>query len=508
MSFTSILFRNAGHSVASECPDCFSDLHLDQIVSALIAGKDEYALAPLFHTPLHDRDAVTYRQEVMRDLEESHVLEALRAFAGSMHLVREYLAQLERRFYERQKDRWFLDAVEAYAEGVRQLSQELKDADLASRGLSSFRNYLAGYASSGRFLSITAEANQLKVELSAIRYNICIRGSRLEVTRHFGEGDYSAEVADAFARFRQGAAGEYKFQFGDSPEMNHIEAQILEGVAFLHPQLFSKLGAYRKDTGDFRDHVLITFDREIQFYISYCDYIAKLRDAGLHFCYPTVSATEKEFRADGTFDLSLAAKLYAEGRQPVTNDLFLQGDERIIVVSGPNQGGKTTTARAFGQLHYIGALGLPVPGKAAHLFLPDRIFTHFEREERVSNLRGKLQDDLLRARDILSAATSRSIVIINEIFASTTLHDAVQLSRKIGARLMELDVLCIWVTFIDEVASLGPRTVSMVADVVPEDPAQRTFKVVRRPADGLAYALTIAEKYGLTYAKVLERVRS
>lgn len=511
MTYCSVLFRSPSERALADqttTPDCFGDLNLDQIVEAVIAGKEDYDLPPFFHAPLHNRDAVVFRHEVIQDLDGPRLLDDLKAFALGMKSVRDNLAQLDKRYYDRQKDWWFLDAVELYGDAVNRLTRDLSASGCRSRGLRAFGAYLTRYTSSAPFTSLIGEAKRLKTALSAIRYSIVIQGPRVEIHHDPSKPDYSAEVEATFERFQQGSVHEYSFKFGDYDEMNHVEAQILDGVAHLYQETFSALATYRAMNRDFLDTTVAAFDREIQFYITYLDHIVPLKKAGLRFCHPQVSESQKEVYDEQGFDLALAGKLIAKSAVPVCNNFCLKDPERILVVSGPNQGGKTTFARTFGQLHYLASLGCPVPGTKAQLLLFDKIHAHFEREEHTASLRGKLEDDVVRIHAILTTATPRSIIIINEIFASTALRDAIFLSKRIEAAIMELGALCVWVTFLEELSSLSEKTVSMVSTVVPGNPAERTFKIVRQRADGLAYAMSLAEKHRVTYAQIKERIRS
>jgi hypothetical protein len=506
LPFYSILFDQPDAVIEPDQPALFGDLNLDQVVEAVTAGRAEYDLAPFFYTRLRTAEAITYRHEIMRDLSDKALAESVAYFARQMRAMREHLAQAAVLHYPRQRQRWFLDAVAIYCDAVAALLGSLTQAGLRSRGLCAYRDYLAGYAASAAFTSLQAETERLRQQLAAIRYCLHVEGSRVKVTRYEGEADYGADVAATFERFKRGAVEDYRVKFHDLMDMNHVEAGILDLVADLYPEIFAALGGYAERQRGYLDSTVAAFDREVQFYAAFLEFMTPLQAAGLAFCYPHVSGESKDVTGRAVFDLALAAKLVPAALPVVANDFELTGPERILVVSGPNQGGKTTFARMFGQMHYLASIGVPVPGSQARLFLFDQMFTHFERGENLQDLRGKLEDDLTRMHAILAQATPASVLIMNEVFTSTPLQDAVLLGTRVLEQIIGLELLCVCVTFVDELASLGPATVSMVASVVPGSPAERTYKLARRPADGLAYAAAIAEKYGLTYERLRDRV--
>jgi DNA mismatch repair protein MutS len=510
-SFRSILFppdpkmERAEHD---EQPPCFIDLNLDQVVAAIVAKRDEDVLRPIFYSTYRDEEIIRYRQAIFADLERTEVFQAFPVFCEAMRTVRANLGYAHRISYKCHRHMVTLRAINLYCESLSALLRSLESLTLRSAGLQNLRRYLTNYTNSEAFTQLAEEARRHRDTLSKLSYGTLFRGDKVTVRKYASEPDYTVTILERFARFRETTIEPpAPHQPKDDFSLNHIEEGILEFVGRLFSKEFRALENYVAQHSAFIDDVIATFDREIGFFIAYLAFIEPLKQMGLPFCNPEVSASDRDTQVSGSFDLALAAKLLQEKRTVVCNDFFLHDPERLIVVSGPNQGGKTTFARMFGQLHFLAGLGCPVPGKQARLFLPDQIFTHFEREEDITNLRGKLEDDLVRLHQTCQAMTSDSVIVLNEIFNSTSLDDQVFLSTEVLQQMLATDAIGVCVTFIDALSTLSDKTVSMVSTVVPDDPARRTFEIIRKPADGLAYALSLAEKRSVTYERLRTRVR-
>jgi DNA mismatch repair protein MutS len=505
MPQVSILFPDPLTAELEGEPGFFRDVLLDQSIEALTRRRGEYELAPYYYTPLHTPEEVDYRQEVFRDLDGTPLTGHLVGFCQKISSVRRGV-----NFATQCRDpqvawRWILDAANTYVIAVRDIHAHLSAAHLRSAGLHKIRDYLAGYLESEPFTRLASEAKQVSAGLDRLRYSLTVRGGHVTVRPYVQEEDYAAQVLACFERFRHGEVKEYRVEYKDTISVGHIEAQVLERIARLFPEPFAALERFAAANRELIDPTIALFDRQTQFYLAYLEHLASLRAAGLAFCYPQVTE-DRRIEVHDTFDLPLADKLTGEHQVVVRNDIRVEGAERIVVVTGPNQGGKTTYARTIAQLCHLARLGLPVPGTSARLPLIDAVHSHFERGENLTDLRGKLQDDLIRIREILERATGRSLIVLNEIFTSTTLEDALALSSRILAQVTDLDALCVCVTFIDELATLNEKTTSVVAGVDALDPTVRTFRLERRPADGRAYAAALAAKHQLTYRDVRQAI--
>jgi len=511
----SILFRDDIEYELKVEPalDTFKDLNLDIVVDTITSSRKEYDLQPFFYTPLKDKATILYRHSVMQDLEGSELFNKIKSFTQSIYLISLIVNRIRKNLldpdgYNRNyiEKGNLLDAASAYTNALSSLAAQLRSTDLKSEGMLSFRGFLEGYMQSDGYKDLVSETARVKGLLSEVRYCMLIKDNCIKVRRFEEEKDLNIDIERVFGKFNEGSAKDYRQDLIEEPHAMHVEAAVLDMVAKLFPEAFGALDRYCEAHISFMSPRISAFSREVQFYISFLEFAARMGRNGHAFCYPDVDEGAKDEDLGGMYDIALAIRSLGTGNAIVTNDYYLEKDERIIVITGPNQGGKTTFARTVGQVHYLASLGCMVPAMKARLFIQDRVFTHFEREEDVKDLNGKLQSDLVRIKDILDEATPDSLIIINELLSSTSLQDAVSIGRKIMEKVVRLGCLCLYVTFLDELAAFSEKNVSMVSTVSPEDPSRRTFKIVRKPADGLAYALSIAKKYGLTYGSIKERI--
>lgn len=499
--FESILFpTDDDDACRTQSADAIHDLALDQVFDPITRVAPRASVAcRVLQASVPD---VMYRQEVFQALEQPELRSAVDRFLASMAVCDRWEGGAARASYPYQAELWRLSAITGYVTAVQTFATELPAALTRTRtrthGWQGLARHLSRYLASPTFGALKSESLDIAGQIAAVRYNALIRdGGRVAIARTDDEPDLREAVLATFERFRQGDETDHRTTFREV-EVDHVQAWMLERAAELHAGLFENLVTFTGGNKKYRDRVLAQFADDVRFYLAYLDYVAPLRQAGLPLCYPDLSPTSKDLAVTDCWDLALAAHAHASGDRVVTNDLSMSGSERILVISGPNQGGKTTTARMFGQLHYLAALGCPVPAREARLFLCDQVLTIFDREERLDTIEGRLGDQVQRLRAMFDQATGRTIIVMNEVFSSTALHDARILTADVLARISDLDALAVCVTFIDELSRLNEKTVSMVSQVDPEDPALRTFRVERRPADGRAYARALAAKHGLT----------
>jgi len=509
--FSSILFpyeHDAAPSFGEEPPGCFADLRLDRVLLPLLNQFSTYHLEPYYLTPAPDRETVLYRQAVMRDLENESAAQALDDFAWRMFRLDDQVKSIRETLSGGAQANALaraqcLEAAEIYCGLVERTAAGLEEGAFRSDGLCEFVRYLRAYAASDAFSALRAEAGQVREKLNAVRYCMLIKGNQIRVKRYEGQEDYAKRIAGALVRFRQDASlYTYGHIMNETPLSLHTEAAVLDAVAGLYPDEFAALADFCLRHAGFVDRTAARFSREVRFYFAWLRVIRPLKRKGLPFCYPKLADGSGDMYCEGFFDIALALEA-PPGRPLIRNGYTLHGGERIMVVTGPNQSGKTTFARSVGQLHYLAGLGCCVPGTGASLLLCDSVETHFDREEETATWNGKLKNELIRLKAIIDHASPNTLVIVNDILTSTTLHDALLIGSKIMDKFQRSGCMAVCVTSYAQLSEHGPETVG-ISSVPQEDGSYRMARQKARQGDE---ALRLAERYGLTYEALYGRLK-
>lgn len=202
--------------------------------------------------------------------------------------------------------------------------------------------------------------------------------------------------------------------------------------------------------GQSADHVrdfFILLRRELAFYVGCVNLHEHLGRIGVPTCMPSAEPNAtRRLSGRGLYDLCLALKT---GEPPVGNDIGADGKD-IVVITGANQGGKSTFLRALGVARIMAQCGMFVGAEELRISLCDGLFTHFRREEDTGMRSGKLDEELSRMSGIVDHARPGSAVLFNESFAATNEREGSEIAGQIVSALLERGILVAFVTHLFE----------------------------------------------------------
>jgi hypothetical protein len=182
---------------------------------------------------------------------------------------------------------------------------------------------------------------------------------------------------------------------------------------------------------------------ELAFYLGCVNLHEELREKGGDTSFPVPADTTSEvLAARGLYDPCL--RLTSSGRI-IGNDLQADG-KSLVVITGANQGGKSTFLRSVGLAHLMMHAGMFVSAREYRSSTRGSLFTHYRREEDPEMKRGKLDEELARMRRIVDAASSRSVVLLNESFSATNERDGSEIARQVVRGLQARGVRVFFVT--------------------------------------------------------------
>lgn len=235
------------------------------------------------------------------------------------------------------------------------------------------------------------------------------------------------------------------------------------------------------------DHVTSFFVQlraELAFYVACLNLHTTLEQKGHQTCLPTpIRLSETTLRFRGLYDASLALTL--DGTV-VGNDVDADA-KRLIVVTGANQGGKSTFLRSVGLAQLMMQAGMFVAAEEFRADVACGLFTHFKREEDATMVSGKLDEELRRMSRIVDEIQPGAILLANESFASTNEREGSDIGEEVLEAFNDSDVKVILVTHLYDLAERLRRepadgVLFLRAERLPD--GTRTFKI--RPGEALA----------------------
>lgn len=494
--------------------------------------------APTAEYFTNDPAVIAYRNETFADLLENPVLaDTLRRLVPVLQDITE-LRRLE-------SDSGEGDTA-SYLSSMTEIELYITCVDILHKGMAEVRGRLRGtafrrlsdcvielaesdyYRELNQKLSeLTRRVREIRSVTIGVNLDSQLRPAQAGVLSINAEPFRSGEVLDKILRlnFKE---DEYTcianlVPFGKKQNDNQKTALSLAFNSAINDVYRSSLRSWKKivqmyvlENTDF----LLGLMPEIEFVVKGAELQQKLAARGCPLCTPTLLPMEERiFRATGLYNPAVALKL-AAGEEVVPNDIaFDRSPENamIYVLTGPNRGGKSVITCAIGLCQVMLQLGMYLPAVTCEISPADGIFTHFPTGADDTIDKGRLGEECARLGEIFDAVTPHSLVLLDESLSSTGSYEASYIAAEVLAGLAQAGCRCLFSTHLHELAAEidrlnaesartgGVHIDTLVAGIMGE--GKRSFRIVRAKPDGKSYARDIAERYGLTYDTIMEKIR-
>ena len=456
------------------------DLELDTLFSAMALG-DKYLFEVARRVVLsgldNDLDTIRYRQDLLKDcLRNPSIVQDIYAIAvEAIESEKKHYWGLLSKYPTAILDR-SVEVLQMFVEMLKKLRAvaDGHSVKFESEGFGSFFAMLQRELDDEYFASVQEQLRTLKYRDGVL------------VSAELGEGNKGTHYVLR------------KLQ-GNRPSW--IERLLNEWVLKSKPSAYTLYVADRDEAG-FRalgelrdrginlvanalaqsnDHILSFFSMlrtELAFYIGCLNLHGQLIEIGEPVSFPLPEAPcELQHSFKGLYDASLALTI---GHKIVGNDITAD-QKNLVLVTGANQGGKSTFLRSIGLAQLMMQCGMFVPAESFRANICDRLFTHYKREEDVTMNSGKLDEELSRMSDVVDQLSPHSLLLFNESFAATNDREGSEIARQVVLALLDKPVKIFFVTHLYEFArgfhnKRIEHTLFLRAERQPD--GTRTFKLV------------------------------
>ncbi len=458
------------------------DLELGTLWNAMAAG-DEFLFEMakrVVLSSLADPDAIAYRQRVLADcLEHPEVVRRLYQLAME---ALENERQVMSLWHSASPDRILSRSVEVLKlqlgvlERLRQLAEEQEES-FRSEG---FRRLFAMLTEelAGEYLqTVEQHLRQLEFKRGLVESAELAKGlkGRRYVVRTPREQHWTERLLPG----KRSASFSFTIPPRDDGGFRALEEIRERGTNHL-----------ANAVAQAADHVKSFFAMlrlELAFYLGCLNLRERLDGKGGPTCFPEpLAAGGPALTARGIYDVCLA--LHLDGRV-VGNDVDADG-RSLVMITGANQGGKSTLLRGLGLAQLMMQSGMFVGAHAFRANVCNGVFTHYKREEDAAMEGGKLDEELRRMSGIADRITPGSILLCNESFASTNEREGSEIARQVVRAMLDKRVKVLFVTHMYDLAhSLHAQQLDTALFLRAERQAdgRRTFKLVEREPQPTSY---------------------